>query len=90
MSKVGLYTLLLLKRYFVLYTCVYYIGKQIIFNELINTLFGHALFLKLRIDNLRRNMRYRTMWYCATSKPSDQPAHTHSLIRAFASRLSIL
>ena len=26
----------------------------------------------------------------ATSKASDQPAHTHSLIRAFASRLSIL
>ena len=27
---------------------------------------------------------------CATSKDSDQPAHTRSLIRAFASRLSIL
>ena len=27
---------------------------------------------------------------CATSKASDQPAHTHSLIRAFASRLNIL
>ena len=27
---------------------------------------------------------------CATSKALDQPAHTHSLIRAFASRLSIL
>ena len=27
---------------------------------------------------------------CATSKGSDQPAHTLSLIRAFASRLSIL
>ena len=27
---------------------------------------------------------------CATSKSSDQPAHTRSLIRAFASRLSIL
>ena len=27
---------------------------------------------------------------CATSKVSDQPAHTRSLIRAFASRLSIL
>ena len=25
---------------------------------------------------------------CATSKASDQPAHTHSLIRAFASRLT--
>ena len=27
---------------------------------------------------------------CTTSKTSDQPAHTRSLIRAFASRLSIL
>ena len=27
---------------------------------------------------------------CATSKASDQPAHTCSLIRAFASRLNIL
>ena len=27
---------------------------------------------------------------CETSKASDQPAHMRSLIRAFASRLSIL
>ena len=27
---------------------------------------------------------------CATSNASDQPAHTRSLIRSFASRLSIL
>ena len=27
---------------------------------------------------------------CATSKASDQPAHTRSLVRAFAGRLSIL
>ena len=27
---------------------------------------------------------------CATSKASDQPAHTRRLIRAFASRLTIL
>ena len=27
---------------------------------------------------------------CATSKASDQPAHTRSLIRAFAGRLCIL
>ena len=27
---------------------------------------------------------------CVTSKASDQPAHTHSLIRAFTSRLNIL
>ena len=27
---------------------------------------------------------------CATSKGSDQPAHTHNLIRAFASPLNII
>ena len=27
---------------------------------------------------------------CATNKASDQPAHTRSLIRTFASRMSIL
>ena len=27
---------------------------------------------------------------CATSRASDQPAHTRTLIRAFASRLNIL
>ena len=27
---------------------------------------------------------------CAISKASDQPAHTHSLIRAFARRLNFL
>ena len=27
---------------------------------------------------------------CATSKASHKPVHTHSLIRAFASRLNIL
>ena len=37
-------------------------------------------------------MRFQTMWYnvCATSEGSDQPAHTPSLIRAFASRLKLL
>ena len=33
-------------------------------------------------------MRFPTM-VCAASKGSDQPAHTRSLIRAFASRLNI-
>ena len=28
-------------------------------------------------------MRFPTMWYVATNKASDQPAHTCSLIRAF-------
>ena len=54
------------------------------------------------IDNLRTSCSYELKRsyepvheisnnvVCATSKASDQPAHTHSLIRAFASRLSVL
>ena len=47
----------------------------------------------------RRNTDYpiNELWHeisnnlvCATSKGSDQPAHTSSLIRAFAGRLIIL
>ena len=42
-------------------------------------------------DNMSRSMRFPTMWYVrATSKASDHPAHTHSLIRAFACHLNIL
>ena len=44
-----------------------------------------------------RRMKVNDPWHgisnnvvCATSKASDQPAHTRSLIRAFASRLNIL
>ena len=39
-------------------------------------------------DNRRSDNQDLTV--CATSKPSDQPALTRSLIRASASRLSIL
>ena len=38
---------------------------------------------------MSRDMRFPTV-ACATSKASEQPAHTRSLIRAFASRLDIL
>ena len=44
---------------------------------------------------LSQDMRYPIMWYvqpaeAQTSKGSDQPAHTRSLIRAYASPLNIL
>ena len=39
--------------------------------------------------DMSRDMRFTKM-VCATSKASDQPAHTCSLSRAFASRLNIL
>ena len=38
---------------------------------------------------MSRDMIFPTM-VCTTSKASDQPAHTRSLIRAFASRLNTL
>ena len=39
--------------------------------------------------DLSQCMNFQNM-VCATSKGSDQPAHTHGLIRALASRLNIL
>ena len=42
------------------------------------------LFLIEAWDEISNNL------VCATSKGLDQPAHTRSLIRAFASRLTIL
>ena len=38
--------------------------------------------------HMSRDMGFPTMWYvvCATSKSSEQPAHTRSLIRVIASR----
>ena len=62
---------------------------------------GNELHLNLKIPKmatellevnkeLSQCMRFSNNVVCATSKVSDQPAHTHSLIRAFASRLSIL
>ena len=37
---------------------------------------------------MSRDMRFPAMWYVrpATNEASDQPAHTRSLIRAFACR----
>ena len=40
------------------------------------------------IIELRLEISYYVV--CATNKGSDQPAHTRSLIRAFASRLNII
>ena len=48
-------------------------------------------------EQMLKNTKFNEPWHgisnnvvCATSKASDQPAHTRSLIRAFASRLHIL
>ena len=50
--------------------------------------------LQLMLNTAKRNILCYFCWIsdnvlCATSKCSDQPAHTRSLIRAFASRLNI-
>ena len=45
---------------------------------------GQPIFITEPVHDIFNNV------VCATSKASDQPAHTRSLIRAFASRLSIL
>ena len=39
---------------------------------------------------MSRDMKFPNNVVCATSKDSDQPGPTHSLIRAFASRLNII
>ena len=53
----------------------------------------HSLSIRVSIKNDNKFEPVREIsnnMVCATSKASDQPAHTRSLIRAFASRLSIL
>ena len=48
------------------------------------TFFGLVIMIIEPVHEISNNV------VCATSKASDQPAHTGSLIRAFASRFSIL
>ena len=47
-----------------------------------------TLFLQLMTNEPRHEISNNVV--CTTSKGSDQPAHTCSLIRAFASHLNIL
>ena len=55
-------------------------------------LYGNNLTLDSDVDQDTYDPRHEISnnVVCATSKASDQPAHTRSLIRAFASRLNIL
>ena len=61
------------------------------------SLFGHFIYMTIRIDQLfcvqiknEPGHEISNNVVCATSKASDLPAQTRSLIRVFASRLSIL
>ena len=47
----------------------------------------YGIYFQLNIDEPRHEIPNNLV--CTTSKASDQPAHTRSLIRAFASRLNI-
>ena len=49
--------------------------------------YDHVIQIKVHMS---RNMRFPTMWHVRPSKGSDQPAHTRSLSRAFASCSNIL
>ena len=57
--------------------------------------YNRQCLLKIQLMN-QKHLRYKPVHeisnnlVCATSKASDQPAHTRSLIRAFASRMNIL
>ena len=55
-----------------------------VFTCLVNIDTTHASVIYEPVHEISNNV------VCATSKASDQPAHTRSLIRASASRLSIL
>ena len=59
-------------------------------NELVQLIVGNFIWLKPNNRTFEpwHNISYNVV--CATSKGSDQPAHTRSLIRAFASHLNIL
>ena len=57
---------------------------RIIYNNLHAQLLDPSKFIVEPRHEISNNL------VCATSKASDQPAHTRSLIRAFASLLNIL
>ena len=54
----------------------------------LNLICGHISYPRISIIEPVHEISNNVV--CATSKASDQPAHTRSLIRAFASRLSVL
>ena len=69
----------------VLFNLLNELGKS---NNLLGTRASYRLFTRILINEPRHEISNNVV--CATSKGSNQPAHTRSLIRAFASRLNIL
>ena len=58
-------------------------------NDILQTVWISAFFVT-HFNKIEPVHEISNNMVCATSKGSDQPAHTRSLIRAFASLLSIL
>ena len=59
-------------------------------SSFVGTLIFQILMSVRRIKIIETQHEISNNVLCATSKASDQPAHTRSLVRAFASRLIIL
>ena len=75
---------------------VFRIGCQLILKcngkvhlDLQYTIHVQPIHIRLKKDNASHDHEISNNVVCATSKASDQPAHTRSLIRAFAIRLNI-
>ena len=49
-----------------------------------------TMYYNTSLDEPRQDISNNVVHVCATSKASDQPAHTRSLIKTYASRLNIL
>ena len=58
--------------------------KSVLISKVVITAYAKCKILSEPVHEISNNV------VCATSKASYQPAHMRSLIRAFASRLSIL
>ena len=65
-----------------------YISVNLFFNNSCQSLMNYTSILSVIINEPVHEISNNLV--CATSKASDQPAHTRSLIRAFVSSLSIL
>ena len=81
--------------YFIIYTCVISLSSPDIYEKrIINGAYSRvskfSCLLTSLICIIEPVHEISNIVVCAPSKASDQPAHTRSLIRAFASRLSIL
>ena len=70
------------------HTHYYFVKMKTFFKD--TTALEGLIFLYLNDPRFEPRHEISNNVVCATSKASDQPAHTRSLIRAFASRLNIL